>query len=207
MPVEAQVCPQCGSTVHFKQGQTSVVCDYCGTTVTLSAISDASLKKEMEEERIVKEIIHREARLYQNGLPATAKILTARTMNIRRDTPEGEGVIMSFALEVQPKEEAPFNALTTTSIGLTAVDKYQPGTVLDVAYDPKDHTQVSIEGRHGLTTSYYQLMRKGAEQIREGHEMMDQADAGFDQAEKEIDAADQEIAQADEKLQKLMRKK
>ena len=50
MAVEAQVCPQCGSAVHFKKGQTSVICSYCGTTVTLSATSDVSLKKEMEEE-------------------------------------------------------------------------------------------------------------------------------------------------------------
>ncbi len=203
MTVEAQVCPQCGSAVQFNNGQTSVVCAYCGTTVTLSATSDALLKKEMEEERIIKDSIHREARLFQNGQPTTAKVLIARSLDIKR----GERVMMSFTLEVHPKDEAAFNASTTALIGLAAMDKYQLGAVLDVAYDPQDHTQVSIEGLHGLMTGPYQLMRKGAEQMREGDEMMSQADAESDQADKEMDAADQEIAQADEKLQKLKRKK
>jgi uncharacterized Zn finger protein (UPF0148 family) len=206
MAVEAQVCPQCGSAIHFKQGQASIVCDYCGTTVTRSTRSDVSLKKEIEEEKIVQEIIEREARLYTDGQPATAKILTAQTTNIIRDAPEGKGVIMSFTVEVYPKNEAPFDASTTTSIGLVAVDKYQPGTVVDVSYDPKDHTQVSVEGRHGLTNSYWQQMRKADEQIREGDERLREADEEYQKGEQEYQQGEKEMQQANEKMQKLKRK-
>ena len=207
MAVEAQVCPQCGSALDFKKGQASVVCDYCGTTVTRSAPSAVLLKKEIEEEKIVQEIIDREARLFRDGQPATAKILTAQTTNIIRDAPEGKGVIMSFTVEVHPENEAPFNTSTTSSIGLVTVDKYQPGTVLDVSYDPKDHTQVSVDGRHGLTNNYWQKMRKADEQIREGDEMLRQADEEYKRGEEEYQQGAEEIQQADEKMQKLRRKK
>jgi ribosomal protein S27E len=68
MAVEAQGCPQCGSAVHFKKGQTSVICDYCGTTVTRSAQSDIPLKKEMEEVFFDAEFFRFGADIGQRGL-------------------------------------------------------------------------------------------------------------------------------------------
>ena len=208
MAVEAQVCPQCGSAIHFKNGQTTVVCDYCGTTVVRSsASSDISLTKEVAEEKLIHETVDLETRLYSDGRPATAKILTAQTTNIIRNNLDGKGVLMSFTLEVQPEGEAPFNAETKAMIGLIALDKYQPGTLLDVSYDPQDHTQVSVEGRHGFTNSFWQQMRKADEQIREGDEMIRQADDEYRQGEEEYQQGEEEIRKADEMLRKLRRKK
>jgi len=134
MTIKAQVCPQCGSAIHFKRGQTEVVCDSCGTTVVKSsAPRGASLAKEVAEEELLQEINAREARLYRDGRQATAKILTAQTTNIIRNNLDGKGVLMSFTVEVLPKDEAPFNAETKAMIGLIAIDKYQPGPGLDVS--------------------------------------------------------------------------
>jgi hypothetical protein len=154
MAVEAQVCPQCGSAIQFVEGQTEVVCAYCGMTVVrLSASGSTSVEKEIEAEKLIQETIERERRLHSDGRLATAQILTAQTTDIFRSTVEGRGVLMSFAVEVRPDGEATFHADTKTLVGLVAVSKYQPGTVLDVRYDPQDHAQVSIEGRHGVPES------------------------------------------------------
>ena len=156
MAVEAQMCPKCGAAIQFIQGQAEVVCAYCGATVvrsTASAVGVASVEKEIEAEKLIQETVERERRLDSDGRPATAKILTAQTTDIFRSTVEGRAVLMSFAVEVQPDDEAPFSAGTKTLVGLAAVDKYLPGTVLDVRYDPQDHAQVSVEGRHGVPES------------------------------------------------------
>jgi ribosomal protein S27E len=154
MAVEAQLCPQCGGAIQFVEGQTEVVCAYCGTTVVRpSASGGTSVEKEVAAEKLVQETVERERRLYSNGRPATAEILTAQMTDIFRSTVEGRGVLMSFAVEVRPDDEAPFNAETKALVGLVAVNKYQPGTVLDVRYDPQDHAQVSVEGRHGVPSS------------------------------------------------------
>lgn len=155
MAVEAQVCPRCGAALQFSEGQAEGVCTYCGATVVKSTASAAaaSVEKEIEAERLIQETVEREKRLHGDGRPATAKILTEQTTGIFRNTVEGRGVLMAFTVEVRPDGEAPFNAGTKTLVGLVAVDKYQPGTVLDVRYDPQDHAQVSVEGRHGVPDS------------------------------------------------------
>jgi len=205
MTIEAQVCPQCGTAIHFKEGQTQVVCDYCGTTVVWSAASGGiSLAKELEEEKLVQATIDLEALLHSDGQLATAKILTAQTTNIFRNNLNGKGVLMSFTVEVLPEHEAAFHAGTKAVVGVIAIDKYQPGTVLDVRFDPQDHTQVSVEGRHGVTSSsLWEQLRQSDEEIRRGDEMMRQADEEFRRAEAEIEQGEAEIRQADEKLQEL----
>ena len=45
---------------------------------------------------------------------------------------------MSFAVEVQPDKEAPYKANAKVFVELTSLDEYQPRTVLDVRYNPKD---------------------------------------------------------------------
>ncbi len=209
MTVEAQVCPQCGSAIHFKRGQTEVVCDSCGTTVVKSsAPRAASLANEVAEEKLIQETAARETRLYRDGRQTTAKILTAQTTNIFRNNLNGKGVLMSFTIEVFPKDEAPFKAETKAMVGLIAIEKYQPGTVLDVSYDPQDHTQVSVEGRHGVPGSNpLAEIRKAEKQMREADELMRQADEEFRQGEEEYRQGEEEEKQADEMLQKLARKR
>jgi ribosomal protein S27E len=192
MAVEAQLCPQCGSAIHFAEGQTEVVCAYCGTTVVRSSASGSTpVEKEIEAEKLIQETVERERQLNSAGRPATAKILTAQTTDILRSTVEGRAVLMSFVLEVQPADESPFNAETRTLVGLVAVDKYHPGTVLDVRYDPQDHAQVSVEGRHGVPESNPEEQERQQEQqanemIRKGDEMLRQADEELRQAEEEM---------------------
>jgi len=209
MAVEAQVCPQCGSAIHFEEGQTEVVCAYCGTTVVKSsAPGGTSLAKELAEEKLVQETIDRETRLHSTGRLTTARILTAQTTNIFRNNLNGKGVLMSFTVEVLPEAQAPFNAETKAVVGLVAVDKYQPGTVLDVCYDPQDHTQVSVEGRHGVTSSsLWEEFRQDDEQIRKADEMMRQADEEMRKGEEEFQQGEEEIRQADEMMQKQSRKR
>jgi len=167
MAVEAQVCPKCGVAIQFSEGQAEVICAYCGATVvrsTASAAGATSVAKEIEAEKLVQETVERERRLHSDGRPATAKILTAQTTDIFRSTVEGRGVLMWFAVEVLPDNEVPFNAETKVLVGLAAVDKYHPGTVLDVCYDPQDHAQVSVEGRHGVPSSNPEEQARQAEQ-------------------------------------------
>lgn len=156
MAVEAQVCPKCGASIQFIVGRAETVCAYCGATVvrtTDSPVGVASVEKEVEAEKLIQETVERERRLHSDGRPATAKILTAQATDIFRNAVEGRGVLMSFTVEVRPDDEAPFKAETKTLVGLVAVGKYQPGTVLDVRYDAQDHAQVSVEGRHGVPES------------------------------------------------------
>ncbi len=208
MTVEAQVCPQCGSAIHFKRRQTEVVCDACGTTVVKSsAPRGTSLAKEVAEEKLIQEMAARETRLCRDGRQATAKILTAQKTNIIRDglPGEGKGMLMSFTVKVLPKDEAPFEAETKTRIGLVAIDKYKPGTVLDVSYDPQDHTQVAIEGRHGFSDGFWKQIREDNEQIRKADEMMRQADEEYEKGEEEYRQGEEEEKQAEEMWQKLER--
>jgi len=151
MAVEAQLCPQCGAAIQFGEGQTEVVCSHCGTTVVKAAAPGAtSVEKELEAEKLVQETVRREKKLHAHGRPATGKIVSAQATDIFRPTVEGRAVLMSFAVEVQPDGETHFAAEARVLVGLSAVDKYRPGTLLDVRYDPQDRAQVSIEGRQGV---------------------------------------------------------
>jgi predicted RNA-binding Zn-ribbon protein involved in translation (DUF1610 family) len=212
MTIEAQVCPECGAAIKFSKGQVKAVCTYCGATVVKPVtLERTSLKKEIEAEKLGQETIDREIRLHTEGLPATAKILTVQQTDIFKSMLNGKGMLMFFTLEVQPDKEAPFNAEAKAFIGLPALDKYQPGTVLDVRYDPQDHTQVSVEGRHNVPSSNPWIPdeqeRKADEMIRKGDEEMKQADAEMEQAEEEIRQADEEIKQADEKMKQADKKR
>ena len=150
MAVEAQVCPQCGAAVQFAPAQTEVVCGHCGTTVVKAAAPGVtSVAKELADEKLVQELVAREKRLHAHGQPAAAKIVTAQPTDIFRNAIEGRSVVLSFALEVQPEGAPAFTAEARALVGLVAVEKYHPGVLLNVKFDPQDHTQVAIEGRRG----------------------------------------------------------
>ena len=150
MAVEAQVCPQCGAAVQFAAGQSEVVCGPCGTTVVRgTAPGGTTVEKELADEQLIQQTVAREKRLRGRGQAAAAKIVSAQPTDIFRPTVEGRAVLMGFALEVQPEGGPAFNAEAKALVGLAAVDKYRPGTLLNVRYDPQDHTQVAVEGRRG----------------------------------------------------------
>jgi hypothetical protein len=113
----------------------------------------ASVEKELAAENLVQETVRREKKLHTHGQLAPGKLITAQPTDIFRPTIEGRAVLMAMTVEVQPEGEAAFTADATVLVGLAAVDKYRPGTLLDVRFDPQDHARVSVEGRHGVPSS------------------------------------------------------
>jgi len=79
--------------------------------------------------------------LLTSGAPAEATILnlwdTGITIN---DNPR-----VGLLLELRPPDGAPFQVETTRTISRLQIPLYQPGTVLQVKYDPNDTTKVAIE--------------------------------------------------------------
>ncbi|MBU0493094.1 MAG: hypothetical protein KKA73_25610 [Chloroflexi bacterium] len=79
--------------------------------------------------------------LLVSGAPAEATILnlwdTGITIN---DNPR-----VGLLLELRPLDSAPFQVETTRTISRLQIPLYQPGTVLQVKYDPHDTTKVAIE--------------------------------------------------------------
>jgi ribosomal protein S27AE len=195
MTVESQLCPQCGSAIKFAEGQTEVVCTYCGTTVTKSEVVP-SLKKEIESAKVIHETLERQERLSIKGKTAPAKILTLQSTGIIMNLLDGKGLLTSFTVEVQPEGEAPFTAEAKASIGLVAIDKYQPGIILDVFYDPKDHTYVAVAGRHGVPSSNpYEQMKALMETAASGSKTASskKIKAASDTKEDESDTEDDDV--------------
>ena len=150
MAVEAQVCPQCGAAVQFAPGQTEVICGHCGTTVAKTAAPGAAtVEKELADEVLIQAMVAREHKLHAHGRPAAAKIVSTQVKNIFRNTLGGRSVVIVFALEVQPDGEPAFTAEAQALVGLVAVEKYKPGILLNVKFDPQDNSQVAIDGRRG----------------------------------------------------------
>ncbi len=81
------------------------------------------------------------AELSRTGLPARAEILriwdTGVTVN---DDP-----VVGFLLEVRPPDETPFRAETRLCISRVHIPQFQPGAVVPVFYDPRDHRRVSLD--------------------------------------------------------------
>ena len=82
-------------------------------------------------------------RLLQTGSPASAQV---------RDIVQ-TGVYINhnpqcrMTLEVQPADASPsFVSSLTTVLPMVALARFQPGTVLDVRYDPLDTSKVAIAG-------------------------------------------------------------
>lgn len=79
-------------------------------------------------------------RILKEGVSATAVIKAVTdTGNRYNKNPE-----VRLTLEVTPASGAPFQAEVTTVISVIDVPKYQPGTLLNVKYDPKQPTQVVL---------------------------------------------------------------
>ncbi len=49
-----------------------------------------------------------------------------------------------LTLEVTPPGQAPFQARTSTIVPLVAIPQVQPGNVVNVKYDPADHSKVML---------------------------------------------------------------
>ncbi|MGD0781346.1 MAG: DUF3592 domain-containing protein [Candidatus Aminicenantales bacterium] len=91
-------------------------------------------------------------RLMAVGVEADATILslaeTGSSLQVGGSIPKA-GV--RFQLEIRPDGKPPFQAQTTTYVSMFEIQKYQPGAVIRVKFDPKDPQKVVIaEGTPAL---------------------------------------------------------
>lgn len=79
-------------------------------------------------------------KLLQTGVPAPATILqiwdTGVTIN---DNPQ-----VGFLLQVQPPQEAPFQAEARFTVSRLQIPMFQPGAMVQVHYDPADRRKVMV---------------------------------------------------------------
>ena len=75
------------------------------------------------------------------GVSAPAMILTASDTNVKVN---GENPLMTFQLQVQATDRAPFQATAQGVVGVSATAKYQPGKTVWVKYDPSDSSKVIL---------------------------------------------------------------
>ncbi len=76
------------------------------------------------------------------GVSAPAMILTASDTNVKVN---GDNPLMSFQLQVQATDRAPFQATAQGVVGVSASAKYQPGKTIWVKYDPSDSSKVILD--------------------------------------------------------------
>jgi hypothetical protein len=76
------------------------------------------------------------------GVSAPALILTASDTNVKVN---GDNPLMTFQLQVQATDRAPFQATTQGVVGVSATAKYQPGKTVWVKYDPSDASKVILD--------------------------------------------------------------
>jgi Protein of unknown function (DUF3592) len=76
------------------------------------------------------------------GVSAPAMILTASDTNVKVN---GDNPLMTFQLQVQATDRAPFQATAQGVVGISATAKYQPGKTIWVKYDPSDASRVVLD--------------------------------------------------------------
>jgi hypothetical protein len=78
----------------------------------------------------------------ENGVPATARVLKIWETGVRiNDNP-----VVGFLLEVHAEGLEPYQAETRALISILQIPQIQPGTELQVMYDPNDPTRVALGG-------------------------------------------------------------
>ena len=76
------------------------------------------------------------------GRPAQALILQIRDTGVTLN----ENPQVEFSLEVRPEGASPYQAQTTALVSRLSVQKYQPGAIISVLYDPSDPSRVAVIG-------------------------------------------------------------
>ncbi len=76
------------------------------------------------------------------GEPAQATVLGVTPTGIMVN---GNNPYVSLNLQVMPNSRAPFVAQTQAVIAAQSVQKYQPGAVITVRFDPQNTTRVAVE--------------------------------------------------------------
>ena len=158
MAGQAELCPQCGAAIHFSESQTELICPYCGTTVVNPNLPQSARDETSDEQdnketaQIIEALLALHKQLATRSVLAPAQIVSmrprTRTVVISDPTSDkSNGRLMSFELEIRPEGRPPFAAKATADILVSALDKYHPGAIVYVRYDPDDPTQIQFDHR------------------------------------------------------------
>jgi hypothetical protein len=86
----------------------------------------------------------REKKTLETGVKATAVVVEMiDTGNRFNKNPQ-----VRLKIEVRPEHQTPFHAEITMIISVVELNRFQPGSVLTVKYDEKDHSKVALV--HGV---------------------------------------------------------
>ncbi|MHB8780527.1 MAG: hypothetical protein ACYC55_03965 [Candidatus Geothermincolia bacterium] len=128
---------------RFQPGaKVGVVYDAATRDVALSeeAASEPAIDKAAIEERL-QEMQQVNEEILASGKEAPATVVLATWMGVNVN---GANPLTHFLLEVRPPGEEAFNAETSGVIAEASVGRYQPGDVITVKYDPRDHARVAL---------------------------------------------------------------
>jgi hypothetical protein len=109
-----------------------------------AGVTDAilgGLQQQVHSTLLVQEQIY--DRLRQTGEAATAKILTMMDTSIRIGD---QASMLRFSVEVFPKNRTSFRAETQNAISDATRQKFMPGSTVYVKFDPRDTSQVALDG-------------------------------------------------------------
>jgi hypothetical protein len=82
----------------------------------------------------------RNARILKEGVPAKARVMTiGSTGNFHNDQPE-----VRILLEVMPDAGEPFDSQLITYMSPVYLPRFQPGSIVEVRFDPGKHTDVAL---------------------------------------------------------------
>jgi hypothetical protein len=82
----------------------------------------------------------RNARILKEGIPAKARVTRiVPTGNYHNDQPE-----VRISLEVTPDTGEPFDSKVETYMSPVYLPRFQPGSVVDVRFDPKKREDVAL---------------------------------------------------------------
>ena len=117
-------------------------------------------------------------RLMEIGVPARARIVTARyTGTIVNDIYKQ----YDFTLEVFPEEGEPYEAKTRGLVPIEEASSFQPGAMIPVMVNPADPSQVAIGGNEdgelgnlATTTSKEEQEKQIAEMLERNEKQMDE---------------------------------
>lgn len=107
-----------------------------------SSAASANVPQQIQE--LLAAAGQRNRKILDSGEDATAIILECLPLNIHVD---GNNPAMEFRLKVLPAGSAPFEARATAVIMEESVANYQPGSEIDVKFDPRDRNHAAIVSR------------------------------------------------------------
>ncbi len=116
--------------------------------VIIESVGDASAATPGGVPQQIQELLaaaaQRNRRILDTGEAAAAIILECLPLNVHVD---GDNPAMEFRLKVLPANDAPFEARATAVIMQESASRYQPGSEIDVKFDPNDREHAAIVSR------------------------------------------------------------